>query len=160
MIAISEAQRSNAPDLPWAATVHNAIRASTFPFRADKEPFVLFLGRMNTTKGPHLAIDAARAAGLPIVLAGKCSEPVEKAYFEREIKPRLGSDVEIFGVADRNGSLERGRPADLVLWSGDPLEVTTLADAVFIQGVPQPMRSRQTELRDRYLTKLRAHAAR
>ncbi len=100
MVAISEAQRSNAPDLPWAATVHNAIRATTFPFLAEKEPFALFLGRMNATKGPHLAIDAARAAGLPIVLAGKCSEPMEKAYFEREIKPRLGSDTEIFGVAD------------------------------------------------------------
>jgi glycosyltransferase involved in cell wall biosynthesis len=100
MVAISEAQRSKAPELPWAATVHNAIRASTFPFRAEKEPFVLFLGRMNATKGPHLAIDAARAADLPIVLAGKCSEPLEKAYFEHEIKPRLGSDTEIFGVAD------------------------------------------------------------
>jgi glycosyltransferase involved in cell wall biosynthesis len=100
MVAISEAQRSKAPELPWAATVHNAIRASTFPFQAEKEPFLLFLGRMNATKGPHLAIDAARAADLPIVLAGKCSEPLEKAYFEREIKPRLGSDTEIFGVAD------------------------------------------------------------
>ena len=68
--------------------------------------------------------------------------------------------AEIFGVADRNGSIERGRLADLVLWSGDPLEVTTLADAVFIQGVRQPMRSRQTELRDRYLPKLQAHTAR
>jgi Amidohydrolase family len=68
--------------------------------------------------------------------------------------------AEIFGVADRNGSIERGRPADLVLWSGDPLEVTTLADAVFIQGVEQPLHSRQTELRDRYLSKLRAHTAR
>jgi len=68
--------------------------------------------------------------------------------------------AEVFGVADRNGSIERGHPADLVLWSGDPLEVTTLAEAVFIQGVAQPLRSRQTELRDRYLPKLRAHAAR
>jgi imidazolonepropionase-like amidohydrolase len=68
--------------------------------------------------------------------------------------------AEVFGVADRNGSIERGRPADLVLWSGDPLEVTTLADQVFIQGVAQPMHSRQTELRDRYLPKLRAHGAR
>ena len=100
MVAISEAQRSNAPGLPWAATVHNAVRASTFPFRAEKEPFLLFLGRMNPNKGPHLAIDAARAAGLPIVLAGKCSEPLEQAYFEREIRPRLGSDTELFGVAD------------------------------------------------------------
>jgi imidazolonepropionase-like amidohydrolase len=68
--------------------------------------------------------------------------------------------AEIFGVAASNGSLERGRPADLVLWSGDPLEVTTLADRVFIEGEAQAMRSRQTELRDRYLQKLRANAAR
>jgi Amidohydrolase family len=68
--------------------------------------------------------------------------------------------AEVFGVADRNGSIATGRPADLVLWSGDPLEVSTLADAVFIQGVAQPLRSRQTELRDRYLLKLRQHAAR
>jgi hypothetical protein len=68
--------------------------------------------------------------------------------------------AEIFGVTAANGSLARGRPADLVLWSGDPLEVTTLADRVFIQGVAQSMHSRQTELRDRYLLKLRAKAAR
>jgi imidazolonepropionase-like amidohydrolase len=68
--------------------------------------------------------------------------------------------AEIFGVTEANGSLARGRPADLVLWSGDPLEVTTLADRVFIQGVAQSMHSRQTELRDRYLLKLRANAAR
>jgi len=68
--------------------------------------------------------------------------------------------AEIFGVTATNGSIAKGRPADLVLWSGDPLEVTTLADQVFIQGVAQPMRSRQTDLRDRYLQKLRANAAR
>jgi hypothetical protein len=44
-----------------------------------------------------------------------------------------------------------GSPADLVLWSGDPLEVTTVAEQVWIGGRPQSMRSRQTELRDRYL---------
>jgi hypothetical protein len=68
--------------------------------------------------------------------------------------------AQIFGVGDRNGSIERGRPADLVLWSADPLEVTTLADEVFVQGTRQSMRSRQTELRDRYLPKLRSNAAR
>jgi imidazolonepropionase-like amidohydrolase len=68
--------------------------------------------------------------------------------------------AEIFGVAGANGALERGHPADLVLWSGDPLEVSTLADRVFIEGQSLPMRSRQTELRDRYQQKLRANAAR
>ena len=68
--------------------------------------------------------------------------------------------AEIFGVAERNGSLVVGRLADLVLWSGDPLEVTSLPDRILIAGQDQPMRSRQTELRDRYLQKLRANAAR
>ncbi len=100
LIAISNAQRSTAPDLPWMATVHNAIRTETFPFHVEKDEYALFLGRFHPHKAPHLAIDAARAAGLPIVLAGKCSEPVERAYFMREIEPRTGPDVTIFGIAD------------------------------------------------------------
>jgi hypothetical protein len=46
--------------------------------------------------------------------------------------------------------LEPGKDADVVIWDGDPLELTTFADAVFIRGVEIPMKSRQTELRDRY----------
>ena len=56
-----------------------------------------------------------------------------------------------FGVADRIGSLAPGMTADLVLWSGDPLEVTTVAEQVWLGGVADSMRSRQTLLRDRYL---------
>ncbi len=100
MVAISNAQRSKAPDLPWTATVHNAIRAETYPFQADKQDYALFLGRFHPEKAPHLAIDAARAAGIPIILAGKCSEPIEHAYFSREIRPRIGAGVTFFGVAD------------------------------------------------------------
>ena len=48
------------------------------------------------------------------------------------------------------GTLEVGMDADIVVWSGDPLEVTTFADVVFIRGALVPMRSRQTKLRDRY----------
>ncbi len=100
LVAISDAQRSTAPDLAWTATVHNAICARTFPFQADKQDYALFLGRIHPEKAPHLAIDAALAAGIPIILAGKCSEPIEHGYFSREIEPRLGPGVTIFGVAD------------------------------------------------------------
>ncbi|HEX5189323.1 MAG TPA: glycosyltransferase family 4 protein [Streptosporangiaceae bacterium] len=100
LVAISDAQRASAPDLAWSATVHNAVRAETFPFRAGKDDYAMFLGRFHPHKAPHLAIDAARGAGLPIVLAGKCSEPIERAYFSREIEPRIGRDVTIFGIAD------------------------------------------------------------
>ncbi|HXI13491.1 MAG TPA: amidohydrolase family protein [Thermoanaerobaculia bacterium] len=56
----------------------------------------------------------------------------------------------IWGLEDRYGTLEQGKDADVVIWDGDPLEVTTFADAVFIRGVQMSMESRQTRLRDRY----------
>ncbi|MDB5455872.1 MAG: amidohydrolase, partial [Caulobacter sp.] len=48
------------------------------------------------------------------------------------------------------GSLEVGKAADVVLWTGDPLETTSWPAAVFIGGVEQPKDSRQDQLRDRY----------
>jgi len=97
LVAISEAQRRAAPDLPWVATVANSVRVDQYPFREAKEGFVLFLGRFAPEKGVHLAIEAARAAGVPLVLAGKCIEPDERAYFEREIRPRLHPGVTWLG---------------------------------------------------------------
>jgi len=57
----------------------------------------------------------------------------------------------VLGVGDQLGRIAPGMRADLVLWSGDPLELTSLPDQVWLDGRAQPMRSRQTELRDRYL---------
>lgn len=59
--------------------------------------------------------------------------------------------AEIYGVANSVGSIEVGKMADVVIWPADPLELTTYADQVWINGVAVPMRSRQTMLRDRYL---------
>jgi glycosyltransferase involved in cell wall biosynthesis len=97
LVAISDQQRRTAPDLNWRATVHNALRVEDFPFQQEKEDWVLFLGRCVDDKGMHVAIDAARAARRPIVLAAKCSEPLEKDYFENEIAPRLGEDTTWLG---------------------------------------------------------------
>src|SRR5213595_1956549 len=60
------------------------------------------------------------------------------------------SPAEVFGVADRYGSLEPGKVADVVVWSGDPFEFTTAAEHVLIRGKEIPLRSRQTELFERY----------
>lgn len=59
--------------------------------------------------------------------------------------------AKIWGMADRVGSIEVGKDADLVIWTGDPLELNTWPVAVFIGGVEQPMTSRGLELRDRYM---------
>jgi hypothetical protein len=57
----------------------------------------------------------------------------------------------IFGLEEGAGTLQPGSPADLVIWSGDPLDVSSAADQVVIDGRMIPMVSRQTLLRDRYL---------
>lgn len=59
--------------------------------------------------------------------------------------------AQALGVGDKLGRIDVGLEADLALWDGDPLEVTSLAEAVWMHGTPMPLRSRQTQLRDRYL---------
>jgi imidazolonepropionase-like amidohydrolase len=56
----------------------------------------------------------------------------------------------VWGVADRVGSLEVGKDADLVVWSGDPFELTTNVERVFIKGVEMPKETRQRQLLERY----------
>jgi imidazolonepropionase-like amidohydrolase len=60
------------------------------------------------------------------------------------------SPAEAFGVADRYGSLEPGKVANVVVWSGDPFEFTTAVEHVIIRGRDISLRSRQTELLERY----------
>jgi imidazolonepropionase-like amidohydrolase len=60
--------------------------------------------------------------------------------------------AEILGVADRYGSLDAGKVANVVVWSGDPFDFSTGVEHVFIRGRDIPLRSRQTELLERYKT--------
>ena len=59
--------------------------------------------------------------------------------------------AQVFGVSNQMGSIAVGQRADLVLWTGDPLDVGQVAEQVWLDGRAIPMKSRQTELRDRYL---------
>lgn len=58
--------------------------------------------------------------------------------------------ADIAGLGGEIGSLRAGRKADVVIWDGDPLELTSGVQAVWIDGVKQSLVSRQTRLRDRY----------
>ncbi len=62
-----------------------------------------------------------------------------------------------FGFAGRAGSLEPGKDADVVVWSGDPFEPLSQPKAIFIKGEEQPLTSRQLQLRDRYRDLNRAY---
>jgi glycosyltransferase involved in cell wall biosynthesis len=101
LVAISHAQRRNAPNLAWTATVHHGIEADPSPKTRPSDGPVLWLGRFDPEKGPDLAIDACRRAGLPLVLAGKCNQADEWRYLDEVIRPRLGPDVELVVNAER-----------------------------------------------------------
>jgi len=58
--------------------------------------------------------------------------------------------ADIMGVGDRLGSLKAGRAGDVVIWDGDPLELSSAATTVIIDGIEQPLGNRQQRLRDRY----------
>lgn len=60
--------------------------------------------------------------------------------------------AEAIGLGGEIGSLRAGRRADVVIWDGDPLELASAAERVWIDGVEQPLDNRQTRLRDRYRT--------
>jgi imidazolonepropionase-like amidohydrolase len=62
------------------------------------------------------------------------------------------SPAEVFGVASRYGSLEAGKVANVVVWSGDPFEFSTAVEHVIIRGKEIPLTSRQGELLQRYKT--------
>lgn len=102
LVAISDAQRRALPDANWLGTVHNAIDVDAFPFTAEKDDYLLFLGRVCEDKGTHLAIRAARDAGRRLIIAGRVAQPHERRYFAAEIEPSLGDGIEYVGEADRD----------------------------------------------------------
>jgi glycosyltransferase involved in cell wall biosynthesis len=100
LIAISESQRAALPDANWLATIHNAVDLDTFELSEDRDEYFLFLGRIWRDKGTHLAVRAAREAGVPLKIAGRIVEPRERRYFEEEVEPLLGDGIEYVGEAD------------------------------------------------------------
>ena len=97
-LALSEYQRSQAPpELDVPAVVYNPIVVDDFPFRADKEDYLLFIGRMNDDKGPQRAISAARRAERRLLLAGPV-QPGQEEFFSTQVEPHLGGEeIEYIG---------------------------------------------------------------
>ena len=97
LIAISNAQRAPAPDIPVARVIHHGVDAANFPLGDGGGDYVLFLGRMSPDKGAHRAIRAAQKAGVTLLLAGKAREPWERTYFDAEVAPHLGEQIQYVG---------------------------------------------------------------
>lgn len=93
--------------------------------------------------------DSSHQARLATQIAGNAV--ANGLPFDTAMKALTTVPAEIFGMSGL-GVLAPGARADVVAWDGDPLEITSAPTAVFIDGVSEPMESRQTKLRDRYLS--------
>jgi imidazolonepropionase-like amidohydrolase len=109
-----------------------------------------------------------RKAGVQVALIGNAGGGDEEAFNVRNLKQEAGNAVsygmtwddalravtlapaEFFGAADRVGSLQPGREANVVVWSGDPFEFTTRAEHVFVRGREYNEKTRQDLLIERY----------
>ena len=109
-----------------------------------------------------------RKAGVSVALIGNAGGGDEEAFNVRNLKQEAGNAVaygmtwddalravtlapaELFGVADRVGSLQAGREGNVVVWSGDPFEFTTRVEHVFVRGREYHDQTRQDLLIERY----------
>ena len=98
LVAISHRQAEIAPKVKVHAVVHNGIDTQAFlPVNVPSRDYLLFLGSMNHQKGVHLAIDAAKRLNRRLIIAAKCQEPHELAYFESHIAPHLSDRISYIG---------------------------------------------------------------
>ena len=80
-VAIAEWLAGRQP-MPCVHVVHHGIDPDRYTYSADKDDYVAFLGRMAPSKGPHLAILAAKHAGVRLKLAGEV-QPMFRDYWTR-----------------------------------------------------------------------------
>ncbi len=102
-VAISKSQRSmGPPNLRWAGVVYNGIPMDRYWLHMDKEEFLLFLGRADEEKAPHLAIQAARRAGRRLVMCVTTKNDRERRYWAEQVEPLLDDDVDVRGECDQD----------------------------------------------------------
>jgi glycosyltransferase involved in cell wall biosynthesis len=99
---VSSSQRAAWPrDLPLPLLIANGIPVERYALTARRRNVALALGRICPEKGFHLALDAARLAGIPMLLAGQVFGYQEhRDYFAREIAPRLDRRLRFIGPVD------------------------------------------------------------
>ncbi len=105
-ICISENQKKIMPTLNVAGVVYNGLNPDEFPFVEKPDNYVVFIGRFDREKNPHLAIKLALALNIPIKLAGKI-DYLGDGYFEEEISPHLSNPlVEYVGEVGLDEKIE------------------------------------------------------
>jgi glycosyltransferase involved in cell wall biosynthesis len=95
-ISFSLSQRKQMPELNWFANIYHGVDTNKFAFNPTPEDYFFYLGRLTEEKGVHLAIEAAKAAGVKLVIAGR-SYPTE-GYWHSHIEKNIdGANITYIG---------------------------------------------------------------
>jgi glycosyltransferase involved in cell wall biosynthesis len=115
-VAISQRQAALLPELT-TRVIHHGLDPTRYPAGSGAGGYVAFLGRFSEEKAPHLAIDAARAAGMPLRMGGTYHH-VAESYFQRAMQPRLatGDDVTCCGELGHEAKVALLREASAMLF--------------------------------------------
>jgi glycosyltransferase involved in cell wall biosynthesis len=98
-VSISDFQKK-LESMPKIRTIHHGIDETQYRLGDGKREYFTFLGRLAPMKGTHLAIEAAKKAGIPLKIAGEV-QPMFRDYFEAQVKPNIdGKFIEYVGEAD------------------------------------------------------------
>ena len=114
-VSISDNQRRPMPQLNFVSTIYHGIQINKFAFNSKKGKYVAFLGRMSPEKGPLQAIQAAKKAKIPLIIAAKV-DLVDREYFNKKIKPLIdGKLIKFIGEVSHRGKVKLLRNAAALL---------------------------------------------
>jgi len=132
VVTVSEFQYRQLNGHPSRHLIPHGLEITDYPFQADKEDFLLFLGRIYPDKGLHTAIRAARDTGHRLVIAGPVFTP-DQPYFDALIKPELNGQVIVnTGPADFPRKVDLLKRARVLI---SPLEVDEAFGLVMLEAM-------------------------
>lgn len=99
-ISISNSQRRDAPDFPYAGTIYNGIDTNLFSYSEEAEDYLLYAGRIVPDKGVKEAVQVALQTGRRLIITGQYT-PVTQWYFDENIKPHLNDRILYLGQIDK-----------------------------------------------------------
>jgi glycosyltransferase involved in cell wall biosynthesis len=107
LVTISKRQREPAPHLNYIGNVYHGLEMSTYPFSENNDGYLLFVGRVQITKGIdekglNHAIDIAERTNMPLIIAATMGDKSQENYdyFREKIKPRLSDKIKWIGEVD------------------------------------------------------------
>lgn len=114
-ISFSLSQRKQFPELNWVANIYHGIDTNLFAYNEKPEDYFLYIGRITEEKGIHYAIEAAKAAGVKLLIAGRSY--ATEGYWHKHLEPHIdGKNVRYVGEANLERKIELYRNAKGLLF--------------------------------------------